>query len=106
MERDPGLGCDPLQGFVVDDGLALHAPDVPGDGFAVLGQNVSDLLVSGAHPCDPASEVCRVGRVMFLLCSYNLNCRPSRCDQRNQKSSTQLAVTLRTHAGTSESGLR
>src|SRR5215207_7399160 len=78
MERDPGLGRDPLQGFVVDNGLALNAPDVPGDRLAVLGQNVGDLLVSGAHPLILHREVCPLGRAMFSFCSYSRNSRSSR----------------------------
>src|SRR5215207_7087680 len=98
MERDPGLGRDPLQGFVVDNGLALNTPDVPGDRLAVLGQNVGDLLVSDAHPCDPASEVCPLGRAAFSFCSYSRNCGSSR-RSLNKREILNLGDSLRLSSG-------
>src|SRR4029078_9511320 len=52
------------------------------------------LLVSGAHPWDPASEACRVGRAMFLFCSYIRNGRSSKCNIDEPEILSRTAVTL------------
>src|SRR4051812_48353089 len=61
----------------------------PAIGSPYVARNVGDLLVSGAHPCVPAPEVCPVASVVFMFGSYTRNGRPSRCNLISQTRNPQ-----------------